>query len=249
MTWHESGMSARAIARNLERSPHTILKVISRKDDEPLPERRGRKRKTTSMEDRMIVREVKRNRFTNAPIIRRELQFEHLSARTVQRRISESGEFASYWAAQKPFISKKNRVARLKWAKDHLHWTLDQWSRVMWSDESPYVLRFHGKVRVWRMCNERYNPKCCVGTVKHDDKIMVWGGFAAHGVGILHRINGIMNKEVYNELLENVMIPNADILFGQENYIFQQDNDPKHTAHINRDFLVDNQVPTLDWPA
>ena len=78
---------------------------------------------------------------------------------------------------------------------------------------------------------------------------MVWGAFSATGVGILHRIEGIMNKEIYNDLLANVMLPSADILFGRENWIFQQDNDPKHTAKINKDFLIENEVPTLPWPA
>jgi hypothetical protein len=78
---------------------------------------------------------------------------------------------------------------------------------------------------------------------------MVWGAFAAHGVGILHRIKGIMDMNVFHDLLGNVMLPSADMLFGGENYLFQQDNDPKHTAIINKGFLEDMNIPTLWWPA
>jgi len=39
-------------------------------------------------------------------------------------------------ALRKPPISEANRVARLAWAHEHLHWTKDQWYRVLWTDET-----------------------------------------------------------------------------------------------------------------
>ncbi len=42
-----------------------------------------------------------------------------------------------------------------------------------------------------------------------------------------------MMKEQYHEILGDVMLPSADILFGQQNWIFQQDNDSKQTAYIH----------------
>ena len=85
--------------------------------------------------------------------------------------------------------------------------------------------------------------------MKHDKKIMVWGCFAAHGVGILHLIDGIMDQHIYLDIVENCLLPSADLLFGRENWIFQQDNDPKHTARRVKDFITDNDIPTFGWPA
>ena len=34
-------------------------------------------------------------------------------------------------ARQKPPLSKKNRIARLEWAKAHVNWTKEQWSRIL----------------------------------------------------------------------------------------------------------------------
>ena len=45
------------------------------------------------------------------------------------------------------------------------------------------------------------------------------------------------------------MLPSAQRLFNAENFIFQQDNDPKHTAHIIRAWFPANGIATLDWPA
>ena len=62
-------------------------------------------------------------------------------------------------------------------------------------------------------------------------------------------IEGTMVKETYLDILDEHMIPSADRLFGRENWTFQQDNDPKHTAIVVREWFQDNQVPLLPWPA
>jgi len=63
------------------------------------------------------------------------------------------------------------------------------------------------------------------GTVKHDDKIMVWGCFAAHGVGNLYLVDGIMESEQYKTILRTQFKPFAQRLFGGRDYTFQQDNE------------------------
>ncbi|KAK3544716.1 hypothetical protein QTP86_026116, partial [Hemibagrus guttatus] len=37
-------------------------------------------------------------------------------------------------------ISEANRKKRLQFARDHKDWTLEQWKKVMWSDESRFTL-------------------------------------------------------------------------------------------------------------
>ena len=81
--------------------------------------------------------------------------------------------------------------ARLNWAKEHVTWTLDQWRLVLWSDESPFVLRYNRKQRIWRLPNDRYNVNIFKGTVKHDKKIMVWGCFSWNGVGVCIVLMGL----------------------------------------------------------
>lgn len=119
----------------------------------------------------------------------------------------------------------------------------------MWSDESPFVLTFKTKKRVWRLHNERYSQNCMVGTIKHDKKINVWGCFCATGVGHLCLIEGIMDQEIYVNILEEPMVHSADLLLGRENWHFQQDNDPKHTAIHVKEWLLDNNCTAMGWPA
>ena len=45
------------------------------------------------------------------------------------------------------------------------------------------------------------------------------------------------------------MLPSAEILFGDSPWIFQQDNDPKHTAKSTKDWFQTKKVNVMNWPA
>uniref|UniRef100_A0AAQ4PE92 Tc1-like transposase DDE domain-containing protein n=1 Tax=Gasterosteus aculeatus aculeatus TaxID=481459 RepID=A0AAQ4PE92_GASAC len=78
--------------------------------------------------------------------------------------------------------------------------------------------------------------------------IMLWGCFSAGGIGRLVRIEGTINAAMYRDLLNENMLQSAlDLRLGRR-FIFQQDNDPKHTAKITKEWLRDNSVNVLEWP-
>jgi hypothetical protein len=77
---------------------------------------------------------------------------------------------------------------------------------------------------------------------------MVWGCVSATGTGPIYRVEGIMNAIGYRDILHNVLLP-----YSEENlplnWIFQQDNDPKHTSLLVRKWFTDNHINVMDWPA
>jgi len=58
-----------------------------------------------------------------------------------------------------------------------------------------------------------------------------------------------LDAKQYKNILRQQMLPSARDLFGEEEFIFQQDNDPKHTAGIVQDYLDEKDVDVMDWPA
>jgi transposase len=78
---------------------------------------------------------------------------------------------------------------------------------------------------------------------------MVWGCFAAVGAGNLHKVEGIMEQNQYRQILQEQMLESADNLFPDGGWIFQQDNDPKHTARLTRQWFLDTGVLLLEWPS
>ena len=43
-------------------------------------------------------------------------------------------------AAHQPKITMRNAKRRLEWCKAYHRWTLEQWKRVLWSDESHFTI-------------------------------------------------------------------------------------------------------------
>ncbi len=78
--------------------------------------------------------------------------------------------------------------------------------------------------------------------------IMLWGCFSAKGTGRLHRIEGRMDGAMYHEILANNLIPSVRALKMGRGWVFQHDNDPKHTARATKEWLRKKHFKVLEWP-
>ncbi|GFU25039.1 transposable element Tcb2 transposase [Trichonephila clavipes] len=101
-------------------------------------------------------------------------------------------------------------------------------------DESKFnIFGSDGHSTVWRKprTNTALDPKSLHLTVKHGGgSVMVWGCMASNGVGNLVFIDDIMDHKLYIDILNNNLKESAKKLGLDGNFIFQEDNDPKHTA-------------------
>ncbi len=78
---------------------------------------------------------------------------------------------------------------------------------------------------------------------------MIWGAMSSVGVGPLCFLKTNVTAPVYPDILEHFMLPSADQLFKDADFIFQQDLAPAHTAKSTKSWLNDHGVGVLDWPA
>ena len=77
---------------------------------------------------------------------------------------------------------------------------------------------------------------------------MVWGCFSCDNVGLIHRIEGIMEQRVYLDIMKNVMLPHAKDKMTHK-WIIQQDNDLKPCARSVKDYFKSNKIKVLEWPS
>lgn len=253
-----TGLSYRKIAKRLDVSYNGVLTTIKRfGETNSLADRKriGRPRSTNTKDDHRIEHLAKANRKMTSPQIRAQINKESslaISNDTVKRRLREKGLYGRI-AVEKPLLSEKNRKKRLAWARKYQRFSVQSWAKVLWSDESKFqIFGSSRRTYVRRKANEKMLPACIVPTVKHGGgSVMVWGCFSRIGVGDLVKIDGIMKKEQYLQILKDHAVPSGLRLVGKK-FIFQQDNDPKHTSKICKGYMQEQEddgvLKNMDWP-
>ncbi|GFW28753.1 transposable element Tcb2 transposase [Trichonephila clavipes] len=103
----------------------------------------GRPRTTTAGDDRYIILQAKRGRRQSASVIAQQLSTATGAtsvAFTVARRLHKLGLFTRRPECSLP-LKVDHRRHRLQWCREHKNWTTDQWSRVLFTDESRFSTR------------------------------------------------------------------------------------------------------------
>jgi len=78
---------------------------------------------------------------------------------------------------------------------------------------------------------------------------MVWGCMGWNGVGRLAEIEGKMDAKQLVEILEDHLLPSIEESgIPREDFIFQQDNDPKHKSKMAKQWFENQGITLLDWP-
>ncbi len=78
---------------------------------------------------------------------------------------------------------------------------------------------------------------------------MIWAAISSAGVGPLCFLKSTVNAAIYQKSLEHFMLPSADKLYGDADFIFQQDLAPAHTDKGTKSWFNDHGVTLIDWPA
>ncbi len=120
------------------------------------------------------MRIVKQNRFKNLDELHKECTEAGVKASraTTYRRVKEFGYSC--------------RQRRLTWAKEKKNWTVAQWSKVLFTDESKFCFSFGNQgPRVWRKSGEAHSPSCLKSSVKFPQSVMILGAMSSAGIGPL----------------------------------------------------------------
>src|SRR6266478_1792263 len=176
-----------------------------------------------------------------------------LSAETVCLKLKKAG-----WKAvvkkKRPMLSRHHRKERMDFAISHKEWTLEDWKRVVWSDETKVNhLGSDGRKWAWKRVDEPLSDRLVQGTKKFGGgSVMVWGCMTWDGVGMACRIDGRMDGELYCQILEDEHELQETLSHYHKspaNVIFQQDNDPKHTSKKAKTWFEDHGFTVMGWPS
>lgn len=199
----------------------------------------GRIKKITANASRTVGQYIRRQPSISARSIADKLKDigVDVSRSTVTRHLASLG-YQNALPLRTPMLTAAHKQKRVEWAQKHKD---DNWRKTLFSDETSFQL-FRNTIKHWYKNARPIRPM-----PKDRSKIFAWGGFCINGTTSLFCFRRIMDAKFYTEILETHLPEVRNMLRG--NWRLQQDNDPKHTSRIAKEFLDKNVPEVMDWPS
>ena len=244
---HHFGASYQQIADMIGCHRDTIRRVVKKFHSTGEYKRvkgSGRPKNWSNRSARALRRSFQRGQFKTAMDVERSTATSSTfrrSSETIRRMLRSQGLFGRV-ASRKPLISRQNRLKRLKFALDHRHCTVDDWKKVLYTDETR-VKRFgsDGRQYIWRQRNEPLSFRTATPTVKADRAdFMAWSCFGWNGVGWIAKIFGSMDTDRYLEVLGDDCARSIQHCLEEnawEDFELLQDNAPCHKSTAVIDYF------------
>ncbi|GFT67737.1 transposable element Tcb2 transposase [Trichonephila clavipes] len=209
----------------------------------------GRVRSTTPAEDRYIVLSAKRNRRSPAQQVANQFlaaSGKQISRKTVARRLSGGGLYARTPVVCVP-LTRQHRTARLQWCHEHHNWTEQDWTCVLFSDESRFSLSSDCRRQLIcsNLSSRRYPGKGPISNMQY------------HGVGRHHDqwphapTCGYEWDYDGQRYIDEVLLPHVRLFRGAvgDKFVFMDDNATCHRTLAVQDCLDSEGIQRLVWSA
>lgn len=252
----KKGKSFSSISRDIEisrRSVANIIKLFKTSKSLNCKKSPGRPRSLSIRDERHLVRKMISSPFVSAKSLAKEISMEwgrEISPDIVRNTLYRNG-FHARKPIKKPLLTRNHRQRRLTFARDHVTKSLDFWKKIIFSDETPFVI-FPTKSGqwTWRRPHEEFQPRNIIPTVKHGGgTLQVWACMSYQGIGFMTKLDQGLDSILYLEILKDELLKSKKLFFGRsKDFIFQQDGAGVHTAHVVKEWFRKEKISLLPWP-
>ncbi|GFT41397.1 transposable element Tcb1 transposase [Trichonephila clavipes] len=155
-----------------------------------------------------------------------------VSRQTVYRRIEYIGLYARRPVRCVPLTATPCRL-RLTWSREHALWKPQQWSGVMFSDESRFSSQSDSRwTLIWRAPSTRYHQENTIERHRYGGVGWhVWGGIILGSRTYLHVQSVTMTGHIYRDVILEQHVRLFRGAMGAE-FLFMDDNARLHRAYI-----------------
>ncbi|GFV12857.1 transposable element Tcb2 transposase [Trichonephila clavipes] len=136
-------------------------------------------------------------------------------------------------------LTSRHRRDHREWATEHVNWRRNEWSNVLFSDESRFSAHPDNKrIFIWRDRGSRNTPAFMHESVRFGGGgMLVYSGISIDGRTDFYIIrDGRLTASRYrDEIFRPIVVPYAAAI--GDDFILMDDNSRPHRANLEEDFL------------
>lgn len=201
------------------------------------------RKKLTERDERKLCITSKRNPKMVASELRAACNLTHVSVDTVKRTLRKYGQMGRI-ACRKPSLNMRQKKLRLKFSKNCANFSINDWSKIIFSDESKIELEPSTRQYVRRkVTDNKFAEKYVNTTKKFRKSIMIWGAIRYDGKRVLVRCNGNVDQYEYQRILD-VGLPQI----CNNRFKLQQDGASSHRAYSTKQYFTRKSIRLFDQP-
>ena len=143
LSLHQLGKSHSQIGHHLKIAKSSVTTFIHRQLRNPdgllrPTKRAGRPLKLDARARRHLIRHVEQFPHDNFSALATPSKSGATLCRITTQNYLKAAGYFRYKARRKPYLSSNHKWARVKWANEHVNWTLEDWFHVIWTDEATF---------------------------------------------------------------------------------------------------------------
>ncbi|GFV53059.1 transposable element Tcb1 transposase [Trichonephila clavipes] len=172
-----------------------------------------------------------------------------VSRQTVYRRLGHIGLYARRPIRCVPLTATHCHL-RLTWSREHALRTPQQWSCVMFSDESRFSLQSDShRTLIWGVPGTRYHQENTIERYRYGGAgWLVWEGIILGSRTDLHVQSVTMTGHIHQDVILEQHVRLFRCAMGAE-FLFMDDNARPHRANIVDECLQSEDITLMDWLA
>ncbi|GFU19991.1 transposable element Tcb2 transposase [Trichonephila clavipes] len=173
-----------------------------------------------------------------------------VSTQTVRNRLHGVGLYA-----RRPMVcvrlTSRHRRDRREWATEHVNWRRNEWSSVLFSDESRFSVHLDNRpIFIWKDRGSKNNLAFVHESVRFGGGgVLVYGGISIDGRTDLYiiRYGPLTARRYRDEIFRPIVVPYAAAI--EDDFILMDDNCRPHRGNLVEDSLFEEGIVQMEWPA
>ncbi len=246
------------IAQHLKLFKFFVTSIIHRKQREEECDFRSTKRAEQSLKldaraRRRFIRHVESNLRDDFAILTSPSKVTRPIHRFIVRRYLRVADYLRFKTRKKLFLTAKPKLARLKWAREHVNWILEDWLHVIWTNETTFETDLNTRSDyVIRRKDIAMKCRYLKFTFKSDRIILsIWEAISWEIKNSVHFLQKErrMNFEIYvNQMLKELSLSFYAKCVNERDYmIYMNDETDYHIFKLTAKWRHENNLKRMHW--